>query len=109
MSFVTTATSVSVDRSAHIAAISELLPVPTGPPIPIRSARALSVSGCKEPPLLRRVGQRTLLDHWRRVREQVSGSGSVVRSAGERVDVGGISRHPTGRRSIVKRQQLHGG
>src|SRR5581483_11543067 len=58
MSFVTTPISSSSRRARQSAATRELLPDPTGPPMPIRSGR----SGGKEPPLRGRVSQRGELE-----------------------------------------------
>src|SRR6266508_1018465 len=57
MSFVTTPSSSSPPSARQSAATSELLPEPTGPPIPTRSAR----SGGKEPPFAGRVRERAQL------------------------------------------------
>src|SRR4051794_23293437 len=68
MSFVTTPILSSSPRARQSAATRELLPEPTGPPIPILRAR----SGCKEPPLSDRVLEGTELERGRETARQQS-------------------------------------
>src|SRR5262245_66640549 len=73
MSFVTTPMRSSSPSERHRAATSELLPEPTGPPIPIRNAR-ISPGGSagKEPPLSGGVGERAQLERGREPRRQAA-------------------------------------
>src|SRR4051812_36655702 len=103
MSFVTTPIRSSSRRLRQSAAINELLPEPTGPPTPIRSAR----SGGKEPPLAGRVRERAQLERRRERCRQVALVRDRLRRepADQRLRV----EQPARRRRRVERQQPHGG
>src|SRR6476659_1156205 len=68
MSFVTTPIRISSPRARQSAATSELLPEPTGPPMPSRSAR----SGGKEPALPGGVAERAELERGREPARQAA-------------------------------------
>src|SRR4051812_45349717 len=102
MSLVTTPTSSAPASAAQSAATSVLLPVPTGPAIPIRSAR----SAGKEPP---RVVSMPLGPQV----EQRGGGGRQLagcrRLAGERLDRRRRGRDPGGGVGGVDGEQLRRG
>src|SRR4051794_23975671 len=99
MSFVTTPIASSSPSARQSAATSELLPEPTGPPIPRRSAR----SGGKEPPLAPRVGERAELAAGRKT----AGQGGHV--GGEPLDLRPRLDEPARGLGAVDRQEAHGG
>src|SRR4051794_27948732 len=104
MSFVTTPMRSSSPSERQSAATSELLPEPTGPPMPIRKAR----SAGKEPPLPGGVGERAQLEGGREPGRQ---SARVVghRTCGEVGDQRRRRDEPARSVGGVDRQQLHGG
>src|SRR3954470_15534617 len=116
MSFVTTPSRASADSAPHSAAIRLLLPDPTGPPTPIRSARStgkesLSVfevdgggelerdrRGRGQRPAIGRDARRRRAHGGRELGEPASGLGRVER---EQLQGGGGDRG----RVVVERQQ----
>src|SRR5579872_6902422 len=102
MSFVTTPSSSSSPSARQSAATSELLPEPTGPPIPIRRAR----SGGKEPPLPRRMRERAELERRREAARPEPGIGAGIGCRErEAVDLGLRFEHLPNRDSAVERQE----
>ena len=103
MSFVTTPISSSSPSARQSAATSELLPEPTGPPIPIRSAR----SGGKEPPLAGGVGERAQLERGREAAGQPVARGAAA-AASRSISGSGLDE-PAGGGGPVDREQPDGG
>src|SRR3954464_3528595 len=104
MSFVTTPTSSSPASAAHSAATSVLFPVPTGPAIPIRSARSRSAG--KEPPRVVGVALGA------QVEQRCGGGGQLARGGrlgGERLDQRARGGDPPRRVDGVEREQLRRG
>src|SRR6202040_1750057 len=93
--------------SAQSAAISELLPVPTGPPTPIRIGRL--ASGGKQPPSIATVAQRAQLDKRRRNTRQLARCDGRGGARGAVLDLGGERRDPAESSGCIDRQQLDGG
>src|SRR5579871_3225276 len=107
MSFVTTPTRRSAPRRPQRSAISELLPVPTGPPTPTRIARpACSRSAGKEPPALGGVIERARVDQRRAGTRQLA---RHRRDGRELLEDGGQRGDPAGGGARVDREQLDGG
>src|SRR4051812_11615607 len=102
MSFVTTPMRSSSPSERQSAATSELLPEPTGPPIPIRRAR----SAGKEPRFAGGMSKRAQLQRGRETARQRAG---IVRhrGGGELCDEPPGLDEPGGGVGGVDRQQLH--
>src|SRR5579862_2598355 len=105
MSFVTTPIRRSWRRDRQSAAISELLPEPTGPPMPTRNARSggkeppFPTSVCKRPQLVERGERRRKL-----ARRQVEGDRGERHLFDLVLELGEEPR----RREHIDRQELHG-
>src|SRR6187455_2419629 len=105
MSFVTTPSSSSPPSERQSAATSELLPDPTGPPIPIRSAR----SGGKELPLPCGVGEGEQLERRREAgRQEAPVARCAGGVAGEAVDQRRGVEEPARGQRRVDREQPYG-
>src|SRR3954454_832802 len=123
MSLVTTATLSWVPSSRHSSAISELLPVPTGPATPSRRARAGGDgrrpsgwsswwcwwSGTEQAPLTRTVSLTPLLDERGAVRRDLVRTGDGPDTVDHRLHLVGRAGHPADAGAGIERFQLERG
>src|SRR3954471_99402 len=109
MSFVTTARLSSLPSSRQSSAISELLPVPTGPATPIRRARVGVFSGTEQPPLAGSVELAPLLDEGGAVGRDVVGRAGRRDPGNQGLDRDGRVGRPAHALGGVERFELEGG
>src|SRR5436309_13246357 len=113
MSLVTTASASSSPRLRHSAATRAVLPLPTGPPMPIRNGRARSFGWLrrKETDLRDGVLFGPDVEQWGgAARELVEGAGGASGRFGR--DLGRVlheRRHDPPRGEGVEAEQAHGG
>src|SRR5690349_23656072 len=109
MSLVTTPSSSSSLSSRQTIAMSEDLPVPTGPATPSRNARVTcGFSSTEKPPWAGGVGVLPLLQQRRRCGGYAVRLGEVRDGTDDHLDVGTGVQQPLGRLDRVERAQLEG-